>query len=1317
MIKCLPGEVQAKLRSGVAMVSLQQCVEELLLNAIDAQASCVAVRLDLDGCKVQVLDNGLGMDRDDMERVGNRYFTSKCSTLEDLENLRFYGFRGEAIASIASLSTLMEISSRPKLSVKTFVKVFREGEALNVFEAETGRPSSGTTVVICNFFHGMPVRRKRMDPVLECERIRQRVEAISLMHPSVSFTLKKDCSGAMVVQIPKARDTYHRFTQIHGIGRAQKLGEVNFCHGQFQMSGYIGREGHYNNSFQFLFVNKRLVLKTPIHKLLNLLLKKVCSVSQLNGSSGVSHVLGSPKQRLGPELHGVYVINIECHYSEYDVCYEPAKTLIEFKDWDSVLFCVEEGVKKFLTTENLITEISPEDIQDGFGGPVNPCSAMPCITRECYEGKLLASKAVYRRFTDNPNKTEEVSSINERADYSRAIETDKSNVEAARTMEQKCQPASTSVPYVPGAVSSQTENWPELCNMDTSTDTSMLEPLKDNARCKEASHNVQFTDGDSPVSESENMHHNTNPEGVKDWENERFAIQKTETVDHTGCIELQLGSEGFIKHIIPQLHTTVLPKEQMPGWLRFHSSRPVPSQQLFPLSSTFNGRNFTAVKKCSGQTGALMSHTVKQLPSVADFEAKEKPFGATKRKLPFIAESSLSEVYGGGNSDLPAVKSKVFKVMPRARLSLPVQAGSLDRFRRIYGNQRETPVLSVETSNSQMALDVSAPQVGHTMAYTEQCLSSAEEDLLSAASPAWVQDTPVLLSNHTTLKHSSIQSWSSESSLAGKLSRLKNQQTEDKSRAFKQPLSGVPNRGCCDKDKLNQVNREEQATNELFPISSDVLDSNANYMETDFERRGDANSFSEIADAKSGNFCGPFCTTRDLSSPLFPVIEKDVSPAQSASEIKQDLPSGAEFCTVLNTFGAVGEPSGGEEAESRDWQEHFDTSVGKLSYVNRVTGMSKYEAPHVEDTQVYCVKDVTTMAVSVMSRNGFEYRCYPFQTELVLPFLPRSRAERVLSTGSDNTEAHQGASSLYSLYSDWENPVFVRPPEVALNVTSAQAEGLAVKIHSVLYPYRFTKDMISSMKVIDQVDKKFLVCLINTRDQGNTAGGDTEGNLLVLVDQHAAHERVRLESLVADSYEEDPEVPGQKQLCSSIVTPPLQVDITEEEQRLLRSCQPFLKGLGLEVTFVEVGEPRALVSKVPVCFVEKEANELRRGRPSVAKAVVEEYIREQFELLRSTGRVRGTLPLTVLKVLASQACHGAIKFNNHLSREECCRLVCALSACQLPFQCAHGRPSMVPLADLLHIDTQEPSKPNLGKLRKMYRTWKLFGNHKERHPL
>ncbi|KAK6304422.1 hypothetical protein J4Q44_G00250080 [Coregonus suidteri] len=739
----------------------------------------------MEAFKVQVIDNGSGMDIQDMESVGNRYFTSKCSSLEDLDNLKFYGFRGEAVASIANLAMLVEISSRTKMSVKTHVKVFKDGNGLDVFEAETTRPSAGTTVVICNLFHNMPVRRNRMDSVLEFERIRQRVEAISLMQPSVSFTLKNDCTGTMVVQLSKARNTYYRFVQIHGLGRAQKLGEISHSHAQFQVSGYLGREGHYNNTLQFLYVNDRLLLKTRIHKLLNLLLRKVGGSSRQNDSPGTPPAIRSPKQRRGAELHAMYVINIMCHYSEYDICLEPAKTLIEFKDWESILLCIEEAVKAFLTRENLVCELYPEDIQD----------------------------------------------------------------------------------YV--------------------------------------------------------------------------------------C------------------------------------------QNVF-----------------SGQT--------------ASTDGDEK-----------------------------------------------------------------------------------------------------EEDNVTASS---------------------------------------------------------------------------------------------------------------------------------------------------------------------------------------DWLHHYDDTVGKLVYINKVTGLSKYEAPSAEETQVSCTSDVTNMAISVISKKGIEYRCYPFQMDLVLPFLPKSGS--VLSSGPDNGgDDIQDSNSLSSLYSEWTNPVFARPPMVGVDISSVQAEGLAVKIHNILFPYRFSKDMIHSMKVIHQVDKKFLACLINTQDQEPAACSETDGNLLVLVDQHAAHERVRLENLVADSYEDDPEAPGERRLCSSTVAPPLEVSVTDEELRLLGSCQPFLRGLGLEMQFSQIGNPQVLVGKVPMCFTEKESNELRRGRHSIIKPIVEEYLQEQIELLRSTGRVRGTLPLTVLKVLASLACHGAIKFNDSLSKEECCSLVGSLSSCQLPFQCAHGRPSIAPLVDVLHLnDQEEPPKPNLRKLRRMYKAWELYGN-------
>ncbi|XP_077781648.1 DNA mismatch repair protein Mlh3 isoform X4 [Podarcis muralis] len=252
--------------------------------------------------------------------------------------------------------------------------------------------------------------------------------------------------------------------------------------------------------------------------------------------------------------------------------------------------------------------------------------------------------------------------------------------------------------------------------------------------------------------------------------------------------------------------------------------------------------------------------------------------------------------------------------------------------------------------------------------------------------------------------------------------------------------------------------------------------------------------------------------------------------------------------------------------------------------------------------------------------------------------------------------------------------------------------------------------MIDSVQVLNQVDNKFIACLINTTADENE---DTGGNLLVLVDQHAAHERIRLEQLITDSYEKQPEKLGKKKLLASTVCPPLEIEITEEQRRLLWCCQKSLEDLGLELSFPENNRSQILIGKVPLCFVEKEANELRRGRQTVTKSIVQEFIREEIELLQSTGGARGTLPLTILKVLASQACHGAIKFNHSLTLEESCHLMEALSCCQLPFQCAHGRPSMLPLADVDHLQQESQPRPNLAKLKKMVKCWQLFGKEKD----
>ncbi|XP_042356293.1 DNA mismatch repair protein Mlh3 isoform X2 [Plectropomus leopardus] len=1170
MIKRLPQEVQGKLRSGVAIPSLQQCLEELILNSIDAEATCVGVRMDMEAFKVQVIDNGAGMNSEDMGCVGNRYYTSKCSSVEDLDNLRWYGFRGEALASIVSLATLVEISSRTRTSVKTHVKIFKDGKDMDVFEAETARPSAGTSVVICNFLHNMPVRRKRMDAVLEGERIRHRVEAISLMHPSVSFTLKNDCTGAMMVQLPKARNTYHRFVQIHSLGRAQKLGEISFTRGQFEVIGYIGREGHYNNSLQFLYVNDRLLLKTRIHKLLNFLLRRLSSTLQKNDSPDGQSAIRSPKHKRSQELHGVYIINIKCSYTEYDICLEPAKTLIEFKDWDGVLLCIEEAVKAFLSRENLVSVLSQDDLdyvhpelfgthntdQEGHNIGDSGQATGSASTLDCSIGMKLASHPVHRKRKDDclceDSVSQETGQMECKEETKQQMKTD-INVHELEKIKSG-----------------------ESINEDY-----RYEPTSDNYVTEEEEPTYsEAGEGPQTLHMSSSVRQLQSDKLSKEEEIPINSATSTSSVTLLDGITKEIHPDfNSIERILPDCQSTAGPEHTLVGNRKISVSDPFIHENLLSQDQSLTNKSVSQqqilVQKCEERLFA--SKRKISLDAVQD-RLCQKPRKDPTAIIPF----------------------KIPRIATCQKLSLCKEPGSLEKFRRVYGKSDEFKLQPQENKTR--------PPQTDSFVFNSQNLFVCQKDQQNCGVTEVVKEetrsslrSPPTLSALAKTKPISGHN-KGKTSLAAKLCHLKQHRTDN--------LKVLPH--------------------------------------------------------------------------LFGTTSQDKSCLSSATDVTQDSTNNENHCdTALNPEpvpGCSANPQPAETEEdtaSDDWLHHYDTSVGKTVYVNKVTGLSRYEDPPTEKAQVRCTSDVTNMAVSVISEMDADA---------------------------------ESSNSLSSLYSKWNNPVFVRPPAVAVDISSGQADGLAVKIHNILFPYRFSKAMIHTMKVIHQVDKKFLACLINTRDEEPAALTETEGNLLVLVDQHAAHERVRLENLVADSYEDDPDAPGERRLCSSTILPPLEITVTEEELRLLRSCQAHLRSLGLEVKFS--ADPHVFIGKVPLCFTEKESNELRRGRQSIIKPIVEEYLREQIEFLRSTGRVRGTLPLTVLKVLASLACHGAIKFNDTLSKEECHSLVASLSSCQLPFQCAHGRPSIAPLVDTLHLDTDEKEiqKPNLQKLRRMYKAWELYGN-------
>ncbi|XP_062396827.1 DNA mismatch repair protein Mlh3 isoform X2 [Sardina pilchardus] len=1168
MIKYLPDEVKAQLRSGIAICSLQQCVEELVLNSIDASATCVAVKVDVEAWKLQVVDNGLGIDRDDFDRVGNRYNTSKCSCLEDLENLRFYGFRGEAMASIVALSGLVEISSRTKLSTKTFVKVFNSGQSVSVCEAETTRPSAGTTVTICNFFCNMPVRKKRLDPVLEMERIRQRIEAISLMHPSVSFTMKKECTGAVLVQLSKVKSVYYRFAQIHGLGKAQKLCEVKHSYGQFEITGHMGREGHHNNDIQFLFLNRRLILKTCIHKLLKCILSK-CATFTKQSSSPIAQVASSPKERAGAELHGMYVININCSYSEYDVCLEPAKTLIEFKDWDSLLYCMEEGVKTFLKRESLL-QIMPEPeasldclippvfCQQSDFSDIGSLNQIACS--DLVRGKTLASKSVLRRvavdFTEMSRGSKPCNKDTTECEMDTKVE-----VAIATKLDQTFEPTSSH------AVNTASLNHSNLQDMQCNVSNSVS--------------NCENTINDSVA-------HFDHEYKVLD---DNFRESKANKVNGTEITNSSRSVIGTVQHSSLKRESSQICRQHFTDDIEPLIPDVTPSHKL---AVSHVASPLSKFRRMSGELDVCNNHmtfvsetalAVKQDTHVANLSFHERKQHKTDNSLTFVNSVSKLHTYSG------------------CRL-----------------NNRRKVSVATKLSNLKQA-------------NIESC-DSTTENVLNIIRHGD-------LSNGKQLAHSSIQNMD----------------------YGEQVLDNTP----------------------LCPILPNCEEDSPSTLRHDCKSSENPDlSYSLLRPCHTGSLSNT--TNFSTSAPPTTLVE--------LNHIDMRIPSTISLTDELKSSDTLLPRAGNskgfhtDESQQRNeqsptsdnWLAHYDSFAGKMVYINKVTGLSKYDTPSEEETKVPCMSDVTNMAVSVIQR------------------------------GVD-AETTDGLSRLFST---WKNPVFIQPLDVALNVTSGVAEHLPVPVHNIMLPYRFTKDMITSMKVIHQVDKKFLACLVNTGNQSMCFNNNPKvnvANLLVLVDQHAAHERVRLEGLVAESYQDDPLQLGQKKLCSSVVSPPLEVDVRQEDLRLLKSCEPLLSSLGLDMEFPHSDKPCVLLRKVPACFLERESTSLLRGRDSVVKSLAEEYLREQIKSLRSTRRPQSTLPLTVHNVLASQACHGAIKFNHSLSQEECRSLVRSLAACQLPFQCAHGRPSITPVVDLQYLDNDQmdTSKPNLRKLRRMYDAWRIYG--------
>ncbi len=326
-INVLSFEIANLIAAGEVVERPASVLKELIENSIDSGADKIVAEIKRGGVAlIRVSDNGCGIDREDLPTALMRHATSKIKEKDDLSKIMTLGFRGEALAAIASVSQVTVISKTADSDTANMLTA-EGGTVVDISEVGA---ADGTTVVVENLFYNVPARRKFLKKdSTEAMNVAALVERVALSRPDISIQLLID--GEEKFKTPGDGNLLNTIYSVFGKDFSAKLIEVYGESNGIKVSGYIGRSDNVrkNRNLENVFINGRYVKS---HTVIAALEKAYTSY-------------------IAPECFPACVLFIEMKPSVVDVNVHPAKLEVKFSDerivFESVYYTVKNALEKF----------------------------------------------------------------------------------------------------------------------------------------------------------------------------------------------------------------------------------------------------------------------------------------------------------------------------------------------------------------------------------------------------------------------------------------------------------------------------------------------------------------------------------------------------------------------------------------------------------------------------------------------------------------------------------------------------------------------------------------------------------------------------------------------------------------------------------------------------------------------------------------------------------------------------------------------------------------------------------------------------------